>query len=638
MISLRDLALRRGTRVLFEHATLSLFRGEKIGITGANGAGKSSLFALILGELQAEAGDFECPRSLVIASVAQDIPPDPRAAVEFVLDGDRELRALEAAMTAAEAHHDGTRLALLHGEYEAMGGWSARARAQQLLTGLGFTTADLDRAGGWRVRLALAQALMCRSDVLLLDEPTNHLDLDAVVWLEDWLAAYPGTLLVIAHDREFLDRVVTRIVHIENGTVTSYSGNYSAFEEQRAARLAERQALYERQQSEIRHIVDFVQRFKAKASKARQAQSRLKMLERMERIAPAHVDSPFEFAFLPPRKLPRPLLALHGVDAGYGDKVVVGGVNMTIAPGDRIGLLGRNGAGKSTLTRTLAGEQPLLAGQRVAAQDLAIGYFAQHQIEQLDMTQSPLWHLRKFGDPAMGRGTEQELRSFLGGFGFEGERVFDAVAPFSGGEKARLVLALIVSRRPNLLLLDEPTNHLDLEMRLALGMALQDYEGALVVVSHDRQLLRLVTDQLWLVTQGAATPFDGDLDDYVTWLKASATTAARGDTAPRSGNSAAARREQKRDAAERRQQLSQLRTSVSRLERDMARLTGQLAAIDKQLADPEAYAKGTTAATQALQREQAALRRRLATAETEWLAAAEELETATAVATAGSAL
>jgi ATP-binding cassette subfamily F protein 3 len=656
MLTLRNVALRRGTRVLFESASFALYRGEKIGLVGPNGAGKSSLFALLLGELQPDAGDVDRSGGLVMASVAQEVPPDPRPAVEFVLDGDRELRAVEAQLAKAEADHDGVRIGLLHAQLDGVGGYSARSRAAQLLAGLGFGSAEIEKpvaefSGGWHRRLALAQALMARSDVLLLDEPTNHLDLDAVLWLEDWLRAYPGTLLVIAHDREFLDRVVTRVVSIEQGRVETWSGGYSDYEQQRALSLSQQQSAFERQQREIAHIEDFVRRFKAKASKARQAQSRLKMLERMERIAPAHVDSPFEFTFRDPVKLPRPLLALDRAAAGYGERVVVGDVQLTISPGDRIGLLGRNGAGKSTLTRTLAGLQPLLSGTRTAAEDLAIGYFAQHQLEQLDGRESPLWHIKRHGGPALANGTEEEQRTFLGGFGFQGDRVFEKVEPFSGGEKARLVLALIVSRRPNLLLLDEPTNHLDLEMRHALGMALQEYSGAIVLVSHDRYLLRLVADELWLVTNGRAKPFDGDLDDYADWLRKSAraeesarsAAQAASDANARAGangaagssvdeapvtqrESAAEQKERKRLEAERRQRLSPLRAQVTKFETQMNELSAEAAKLEQAMASPSLYEPAGRAELDRLLAAQADVRRRLAAAEDSWLQASERLE------------
>jgi ATP-binding cassette subfamily F protein 3 len=634
MLSLRNVTLRRGPRALFTNATVSLYAGDRVGVVGPNGCGKSSLFAMVTGELAPDEGDVSVQAGYVLASVAQDEDADPRAAVEFVLDGDRELRAVEADLAAAEVAHDGVRLGLLHARLDALGGYAARSRAARLLAGLGFDAAAIERpvtefSGGWRRRLALAQALMARSDVLLLDEPTNHLDLDAVLWLEEWLRGYPGTLLVIAHDREFLDRVVTRIVSIEGSAVETYAGGYSDFETQRSERLGQQQAAFDRQQREIRHVLAFVTRFKAQATKARQAQSRLKMLERMERIAPAHVDSPFHFEFAVPERLPRPLLVLDGVSAGYGERIVLKGVGLSLAPGDRVGLLGRNGAGKSTLTRTMAGVQPLLGGQRTAAQDLAIGYFAQHQLEQLDLDATPLEHVKRYGGVALARGTEEEQRSFLGGFGFHGDRVFEPVAPFSGGEKARLVLALIVSRRPNLLLLDEPTNHLDLEMRHALGMALQDYQGAIVLVSHDRYLLRLVADQLWLVAGEDAAPFDGDLDDYAAWLRSGAEADAVIDKVDGAPRGAAAQKERKRLEAARRQQLSPLRATVTRAENDIGRLSEEIARLDARLTDAALYEHAARAELATLLEAQADRRRRLAAAEETWLSASEALEAAT---------
>ena len=631
MLSLRNLTLRRGPRVLFADSSVTLYAGEKVGVVGANGSGKSSLFALLEGELHPDAGELTLQTGQVLASVAQEVAPDPRPAVEFVLDGDRELRAVEAELAAAEAAHHGVRVGALHARLEDIGGYAAQSRAARLLAGLGFGPADIGRpvaefSGGWQRRLALAQALMARSDLLLLDEPTNHLDLDAVLWLEEWLRAYPGTLLVIAHDREFLDRVVTRILSIEAGRIDSWTGGYSDFEEQRAMRLAQQQSAYERQQREIGHVLEFVRRFRAKATKARQAQSRLKMLERLERIAPAHVDSPFTFSFAAPARLPQPLLALDRVAVGYGERAVLSNVRLSLAPGDRLALLGRNGAGKSTLTRTLAGGQPALAGRLTAAPDLAVGYFAQQQLEQLDLAATPLELLRAQGGAALARASEEEQRRFLGGFGFSGERVFEPVAPFSGGEKARLTLALIVSRRPNLLLLDEPTNHLDLEMRHALGMALQDYAGAIVLVSHDRHLLRLVADQLWLVAGGTAEPFDGDLDDYAAWLKrdAAGVTSA----APSSPITAGARkpRERRRLAAEHRQRLSPLRRDIARLEAQVERLGPQLAGLEERLAGSALYVAAARDELAAVLAEQAQLRAELAAAEAGWLAATLELE------------
>ncbi len=635
MITFRDVTLRRGPRALFIGATFSLYDGDRVAVVGPNGTGKSSLFALITGELAVDAGEVSVQSGHVLAAVAQEAEADPRAAVEFVLDGDRELRLVEAELVAAERAQEGVKVGTLHARLDAIGGYAARARAARLLAGLGFDAAAIERpvaefSGGWRRRLALAQALMARSDVLLLDEPTNHLDLDAVLWLEDWLRNYPGLLVVIAHDREFLDRVINRVVSIEGGKVETYTGHYSDYETQRADRLAQQQVTFTRQQREIRHIMDFVARFKAQATKARQAQSRLKMLERMERIAPAHVDSPFEFAFLEPARLPRPLLVLDGASAGYGEQIVVGGVSMSIAPGDRIGLLGRNGAGKSTLTRALAGVQSLLSGRRTPAQDLHVGYFAQHQIETLEPDSTPLEHLKRLGGDALAKGTEEEQRTFLGGFGFAGERVFEPVGPFSGGEKARLVLALIVSRRPNLLLLDEPTNHLDLEMRHALGMALQDYTGAIVLVSHDRYLLKLVADTLWLVHDGQAQPFDGDLDDYATWLRSAAQTNRTTGKAEEGPRSAAADKERKRNDAARRAALSPLRARIVRAEREMAHISARLAQLEGQLADPTLYEPSARAALTGQLAEQATLKRQLEATEEIWLEASETLEAATA--------
>ncbi len=631
MLSFSSLALRRGTRLLISDATFTIYRGEKVGVVGANGTGKSTLLALVRGELQPDAGNFERPSQLVIAHVAQELDATDRSAIEFVMDGDVELRATERAIAAAEAREAGAVLGELHAQYAALGGYDARSRAGRLMHGLGFSAEDETRpvsafSGGWRVRLNVAQALMCRSDLLLLDEPTNHLDLDAVIWLEGWLRNYPGTLLMIAHDREFLDRSVDRIVHIENGKALTYSGNYSAFEEQRAAQLAQHQAMYERQQREIRHMMDFVERFRAQATKARQAQSRLKALERMQRIAPAHVDSPFEFTFLAPEKLPRPLLAIERQAAGYGDRIVLQSISMTIAPGNRIALLGRNGAGKSTLMKLLAGELKGLDGKRTEARDLRIGYFAQHQLEQLQVEDSPIAHLRRHGGETAARATEQELRNFLGGFGFSGDRVFAPVGPFSGGEKARLVLALVSYLRPNLLLLDEPTNHLDLEMRQALAVALQEFEAAVVLVSHDRHLLRAVADELILVDGGQATPFDGDLDDYAGWFTTREAASEAEQTA--SPASADTRKQRKREEAERRNRLSPLRNEIANIEKQMTRLQQELARIETALTSPTLYEATAKAQLQELLQTQGRAKRELEAAEAAWLEASEKLEAA----------
>jgi ATP-binding cassette, subfamily F, member 3 len=630
MLTFSSLALRRGVRLLLSDASFTLYRGEKVGIVGANGCGKSSLLALVLGQLQPDAGNFERPSQLVIAYVAQELDAGERIAIEFVMDGDEELRATEKAIVAAEARDAGAALGELHARYAALGGYDARSRAGRLMHGLGFSAADEARpvsafSGGWRVRLNLAQALMCRSDLLLLDEPTNHLDLDAVIWLEAWLGNYTGTLLMIAHDREFLDRTVNRIIHIENGAARTYSGNYSAFEEQRAAQLAQLQSMYERQQREIKHMMGFVERFRAQATKARQAQSRLKALERMQRIAPAHVDSPFEFAFLAPQKLPQPLLTMEQQSAGYGERVILQSLSMTISPGSRIALLGRNGAGKSTLMKLLAGELAALSGKRTEARDLRIGYFAQHQLEQLSVNESPIAHLRRLGGEAALRATEQELRGFLGGFGFSGDRVFEPVGPFSGGEKARLVLALVSYLRPNLLLLDEPTNHLDLEMRQALAVALQDYEAAVVLVSHDRHLLRAVADDLILVDQGRATPFDGDLDDYARWF-----TTREGTTSDEqrvtASPSAEQKKQRKREEAERRNRLSPLRAEIARIETQIAQLERRRTEVEAALVAPEIYTADAKDKLRELLQQQTQLKRDLDASETAWLTATEKLD------------
>jgi len=634
MLSFSSLSLRRGPRLLIKDATFTIYRGEKVGIVGANGCGKSTLLALVLDEIQPDAGDFDRPSQLTIAHVAQELESTDRPAIEFVMDGDPELREIERRIADAEAKDAGAVLGELHARYAAIGGYDARSRAARLMHGLGFSADDVNRpvnafSGGWRVRLNVAQALMCRSDLLLLDEPTNHLDLDAVLWLEEWLREYPGTLMMIAHDREFLDRTVDRIVHIEAGTARIYSGNFSEFEEQRAAQLAQQQTMYERQQREIQHMMSFVERFRAQATKARQAQSRLKALERMQRIAPAHVDSQFEFQFLAPTKLPRPLLTIEKQSAGYGGNIVLSGINFTIVPGQRIALLGRNGAGKSTLTKMLAGELTALSGQRTEARDLRIGYFAQHQLEQLDVKESPLDHLKRLGGEAAARATELELRSFLGGFGFNGDRVFEPIGPFSGGEKARLVLALVSYLRPNLLLLDEPTNHLDLEMRQALAVALQDYEGAVVLVSHDRHLLRSVADDLVLVDQGVAKEFDGDLDDYARWFMTREQAEVQAQSEP-NANSAEQRKQRKREEAELRKRLSPLKNEIAKLEKHLAQAQEDRSKIELSLADSEIYAAAAKAKLQDLLQKQTDNSRLIVTLEEQWLEAHDQLEQALA--------
>ncbi len=630
MLNFVNLALRRGSTLLFSDANLTIHAGERVGIVGANGTGKSSLFGLIRGSLQADAGDCQLPPGLVIAHVAQETPTDERPALDYVMDGDAELRRVQADLARAEAAHDGTRIASLHERMHTIGAYDAHARAARLMHGLGFTPGQeqapvASLSGGWRMRLNLAQALMCRSDLLLLDEPTNHLDLDAVLWLQDWLGNYPGTLLLISHDREFLDAVVGRVIHVDQGRLQSYTGNYSDFERQRAARLEQQQAQHMRQVEERARLQQFIDRFRAKATKARQAQSRVKALERMEVTQAVRDSQAFQFSFLEPRKLPNPLLQLEAASVGYGQQAALSEVNLQLSPGDRIGLLGPNGAGKSTLIRSIAGLQDLLTGKRHSAQDLTIGYFAQHQLEQLDPAASPLLHLQRL-DP---RATEQALRDFLGGFGFSGDSALAEVAPLSGGEKARLALALLVYQRPNLLLLDEPTNHLDLDMRQALAMALQSFSGALVVIAHDRHLLRMTTDRLFLVADQRVSEFDGDLDDYARWLagrRQQNGQAAATDSGDRV--TASDRKEQRRLEAERRKALQPLRRRVEALEKQLGELESRRKELEQALAAPELYEAENKARMQALLQEQASLMQTLQQVEEDWMAAAAELETA----------
>ena len=626
MINARSLNLRRGTRVLFEDASFTLNKGDRIGITGANGAGKSSFFELILGRLHADGGELTLPPGVEIAHVAQETPAVECTALDYVLDGDRELRAVQAALTEAEQAGDGLELAHLHAQYGQIGGYEAHARAARLLNGLGFAPGQEVRrvsefSGGWRVRLNVAQALMCRSDVLLLDEPTNHLDLDAVIWLQEWLSGYPGTLLLVSHDRDFLDDLATHILHIEHGRVTLHTGNYSAFETRRAEQLAQQQASWQRQQRELQRIQGFIDRFRAQATKARQVQSRVKALDRMSLIAQAQADSPLEFSFQQPDKSPSPLLKLDGAAAGYGQHPIIEGVELTINPGDRIGLLGPNGAGKSTFVKLLAGILPVISGERLPAQDLKIGYFAQHQLEQLNPEESALRHLQRLDARAL----EKDLRNYLGGFGFRGDQALEPIAPFSGGEKSRLVLAMLIYQRPNLLLLDEPTNHLDLQTRDALSLALQDYEGALVVVSHDRYLLRTVADDLWLVARGRVERFDGDLDDYRRWLNEHRQQSVASKPASEPGG-----KQQRRGEADRRRQIKPLMTAVDRAEQTMNQWLEKRRIIEDQLADADLYQAAGKDRLDQLLAERARIEASIHEAENRWLEATEALEAATA--------
>jgi ATP-binding cassette, subfamily F, member 3 len=626
MITLRKLRLRRGAKLLLEGADLGIPPGAHVGVVGPNGCGKSSLFALFTGALHPDSGDLELPPSWVIAHVAQESHASDQPAIEYVIDGDIELRTIEAELAAAEAANDGERLAHLHDRYGAIDGYTSRARAAALLAGLGFQADEIARSvrdfsGGWRMRLNLARALMCRSDLLLLDEPTNHLDLDAIVWLESWLAGYRGTLLLVSHDREFLDATVGAILSFEQQRLRLTAGNYSAYEGQRAERLAREQALHARQQREIERLERFVTRFRAKATKARQAQSRIKALERMERIAPAHVDSPFTFHFRDFPGSPDPVLVLDHAAVGYDGPPVLEEIGLSIQTGARIGLLGRNGAGKSTLIKLLAGRLASLSGQRREGRNLRVGYFAQHQLEELRAEESPLAHLSR-ADPDT---REQELRSYLGSFDFSGDMALAPVGRFSGGERARLALALVIWQRPNLLLLDEPTNHLDLDMREALTIALQEYEGAMVLVSHDRHLLRTATDSLMLVAAGRVQEFDGDLDDYRDWLTARDTP---GKPAP---DAAGERRSQKRAEAEARQQLAQKKkpivNRIERLEHEMAELEAAKTRLEGELASEAFYKRADQEVVAETLREQARVSNRLEKVEAEWLALHADLDT-----------
>jgi len=625
MLTLDRLALRQGPRLLFEDASLQLARGQKLGLTGANGCGKSSLLDLVLGRLHADAGDYRVSSDWVVAHVAQEVQATNRAAVDYVVDGDDELRMVMEDLRSAEASADGEAMANCHMRLEEIGGYQARSRAARLLAGLSFSEEDLERpmsafSGGWRMRLNLARALMSRSDLLLLDEPTNHLDLDAVIWLENWLRQYPGALILISHDRDFLDAIVDQVAHIERQALTLYSGNYSRFETLRAEKLAQDQSEYRKQQQAIQHMQAFVERFRAKATKAKQAQSRIKALERMTLIAPAHVDTPFHFEFREPDVLPQHLMKLDGVSAGYDGHAVLNKLDLTLLAGERIGLLGLNGAGKSTLIKLIAGELEPMTGRVEAARDLKIGYFAQHQLEQLDPAASPLLHLQRI-DP---KASERELRSFLGGFNFSGDRVLEVVAPFSGGEKARLVLALLIWQKPNLLLLDEPTNHLDLEMRLALNQALQAFGGSVILVSHDRHLLRSVCDDLMLVDRGRVEDFRRPIEDYPAWL---AERRASGDIAPTRKQSATVSAGQQRKLdAEFRKSIQPRKSRLKRIERSMEKLRAVKDDIERQMADSGLYQEGQNERLRELIHDQAENRLQLEQLEEEWLEISEEIE------------
>lgn len=631
MIQADGLSLIRGGQHLLTNAQFTIFPGHRVGLVGANGAGKSSLFALFRGELKEDAGQLNIPSSWRIASVAQETPALSTPARDYVIQGDTEYTQIQAALDAAEKSDDGEAIARCHGKLDAIGGYQIQARAAQLLIGLGFTQAQLEHpvqsfSGGWRMRLNLAQALIARADLLLLDEPTNHLDLDAIVWLENWLKRFEGTSIVISHDREFLDGVVNHIIHIEQQTTQQYSGDYSSFQRQRSERRAQQQQVFEKEQAQRAHLQKFVDRFRAKASKAKQAQSRLKALEKLTSTAPLGDQEPFDLSFPEPKKLPNPLIQLDHIQAGYGDITILRKVQLNLVPGSRIGLLGRNGAGKSTLMKLLAGELAPQSGERAANPGLAIGYFAQHQLDTLQLDATPLTHLQRI-DP---KASEQSLRNFLGRFGFSGDRAYEPVGPFSGGEKARLVLALLIYQQPNLLLLDEPTNHLDLDMREALVMALQEFSGAMVIVSHDRHFLRATVDDYYLVAHGDVEPFPGDLDAYSQWLneqlKQSQQSSPAATDNDETEHSSQSRKAQRQAAAQHRQALKPLRDRLRKAEQQMSTLSTALADVETALADPDLYQGDKKDTLTELLKRQGELKSQLDQAEADWLDVSEQLE------------
>ncbi|XKM13701.1 ABC transporter ATP-binding protein [Orbaceae bacterium ac157xtp] len=633
MIIFSSIQIRRGVNLLLDNASAKINPGQKVGLVGKNGCGKSTLFALIKNEISSDAGTVSIPEQWQMAWVNQETPALDIPAIEYVIDGDREYRQLEQALQIANDKNDGNQIALLHDKLETIDAWTIRARAASLLDGLGFSQDQIELpvksfSGGWRMRLNLAQALLCRSDLLLLDEPTNHLDLDAVMWLERWLKGYRGTLLLISHDRDFLDPLVDKIIHIEQQALFEYTGNYSSFEVQRATKLAQQQSLYEHQQLKVAHLQSYIDRFRAKATKAKQAQSRIKMLERMELIAPAHVDNPFHFKFRPAESLPSPLLTMEHVVAGYGDKTILEKIKLNLVPGSRIGLLGRNGAGKSTLIKLLAGELAPQAGRIHLAKGVQLGYFAQHQLEYLRADESPLWHLTQLAES---KNTEQELRNYLGGFDFRGDKVNEPVKTFSGGEKARLVLALIVWQRPNLLLLDEPTNHLDLDMRQALTEALIDFEGALVVVSHDRHLLRSTTDEFYLVHDHLVEQFDGDLEDYQKWLADDQKSSLKIKESMQHHEQPATftaqdRKEQKRRDAELRAKMQPLKNELLQVEKELDKTNKVLKEIENQLADSAMYAEAKKAELTSILLKQSEVSSTRDSLELKWLDLQQQLE------------
>lgn len=624
MITFRQVTLRRGLNILLQDINWTIYHKQRIGIIGSNGSGKTSLFAMLQKEIEPDVGSLDIPKQIKLAHVAQETPAYQKSALDFVLDGDEELRQIEADLNEAEEKNDGAKIATLHEKLSIIDAYTAPSRAAQLLAGLGFSDQEQKKlvsefSGGWRVRLNLAKALMCRSDVLLLDEPTNHLDLDAVLWLEQWLINYQGTLLLISHDRDFLDQTVDHIAHLAHQQLKIYSGNYSTFEKVHAAELLLKQAAYEKQQKQIAHMQDFVNRFRAKATKARQAQSRLKAIERMDVLCAVQTESPFQFQFREPAQCPNPLISIHKVNIAYDDHVIMRNINLSITPKDRIAILGPNGAGKSSFIKMLAGGLLPASGVRETSAGLKIGYFAQHQVDHLHLSDTPLLHLRRLAETA----PELDLRKYLGSFGFSGDRVLEPVENFSGGEKSRLALALIVWQKPNLLLLDEPTNHLDLEMRNALSLALQEYAGAMILVSHDRFLVRSTTDQLLLAADGKLQEFDGDLHDYQTWLLDYRKQQASGSVNPAAKSELSKKEIRQLDAKQRELQRPLLQ-KIAKLESQLNKLEKEVTAIELLLTDLSLYEPQNKNQLQTHLMTQAKLKKEIEATEEAWLKACEE--------------
>jgi ATP-binding cassette subfamily F protein 3 len=626
MLKFTDLSLRRGKKVLFNNVNLTINPKTKVGLTGENGTGKTSLIKLILGELQADVGDFFVSKKLITAHVAQEIASSENSAIEYVIDGDNEFRDLESTLRTAEKNNDTSKLGDLYDKMQHIDGYTTTGRASKLLNGLGFTVEQEQNpvdtfSGGWRMRLNLAQALMCRSDILLLDEPTNHLDLEAIIWLESWLKKYPGIVLLISHDRDFLNAVCNQIVNIENQELTQYTGDYDNFEKIRAEKLSQQQSQFESQQRQVKHMQKYIDRFRYQATKAKQAQSRIKALDRMEMINAAQLDSPFSFNFTLDSFIPQQLVKIDKASAGYGDNIILDNIDMMIEKGDKIGLLGFNGAGKSTLIKLIAKEITGFSGDTEHAKEINIGYFAQHQIEQLHLDNSPIEHLKML-DPEI---SEQKARNFLGGFAFHNDMAKETIKNFSGGEKSRLVLALTVYQKPNLLLLDEPTNHLDIRMRHAISVALQSFEGAMILVSHDRHLLSTVTDKLVLVADSKVTDFNGDLKDYYHW--ANETRKNRLESTNNNPTSTTNHKKlQRQEAALIRQNQKPLRQKLRSIEKELSKLQAQESKFEKLMLDENLYTSEKAQDLKETILKQNQVKNHISELENDWLEISEQIE------------